>query len=106
VIEPIPHADEADIAEQARRVDDDIERWTRHSDLLDDNRDADVADLFDHKLSVPRNVDDHPAAAGHAAAEPVTGRVLWSTWQSDPFKTRRSFVEDMASLNAPYRPNW
>jgi hypothetical protein len=105
VIEPIQHADEADLAEHAGPVDDAIEQGFPSSDPLRDNRDADVADLFEQKLSVSGHDDGHPPAAGRAAAEPVTRPVLRAAWQSDPFKTRPSFVEDMASLNKPYRPN-
>lgn len=43
VTESIPHAIEADIAEQARLVDDDIEQCDALSDLPGDNRDADVS---------------------------------------------------------------
>jgi len=82
-----------------------IEQCDALPDPLGANRDAEVADLFDQKLSVSGHDDDHPPAAGHAAAL-VTGRVFRPAWQSDPFTTRRSFVVDMASLNEPYRPNW
>jgi hypothetical protein len=106
VIEPIPDADAADVAEQARPVDDDIEQCDALPDLLGDNRDADTADLFDQKLSVSGQDDDHPTAAAHTAARSVIGHVFWSAWQSASITTQRSFVEDMASPNRPYRPDW
>ena len=68
MIESIPHADEADIAEQARPVGDGIEECDTLPDALGDNRDADVADLIDQKLSVSGQDDDHPPVASGAAA--------------------------------------
>ena len=75
MIEPIPNADKADIAEQARSVDDD-EQCDALPDLLGDNRDADIAEIFDQKLYVSGHDDDHPPATRHAVAGPVTGRVF------------------------------
>ena len=106
MIEPIPHADEADVAEQARPVGYHIEQCDALPDLLGDNRDAETADHFDQRLRVPSHPDDHPPAAGHAAAWSVSGRISWPAWQSDSFTTRRSFIRDMASRNQPYRPDW
>ncbi len=60
VIEPIPDADEADVAEQARPVDDDIEECDALPDALGDNWNADASDLFYQKLSVSVQDDDHP----------------------------------------------
>ncbi len=71
MIESIPHADEADIAEQARPVDDDLEECNGLPGALGDNREADVADLFDQKLSVSGHDDDHPPTASGAAAGSV-----------------------------------
>jgi hypothetical protein len=106
VIEPIPHADEADVAEQARPVEYHIEQCDALPDLLGDNRDAETADHLDQRLPVSSHHDDHPPAAGHAAAWSVSGGVLWPAWQSDSFTSRRSFIRDMASRNQPYRPDW
>ena len=103
VIEPIPHADEAEIAEQARPVDDGIEECRPLPKCLGENPDADAADAFE---SVWGQNDDHPPAAGRAVARLVSGRVFWPSWGSNPFTRQRSFVEDMASLNEPYRPDW
>jgi hypothetical protein len=75
VIEPIPQADEADVAEQARPIDDDITER-----------------------------DTLPAALGAAAA--LADRGFWPIWQSNSTATQRSFIDDMASLNGPYRPYW
>jgi hypothetical protein len=106
VIEPIPHADEADVTEQARPVGDDIEKCGTLPDALGDNRDADPSDLFDQKLSVSGQNDDHPPAGSGAAAALATSRVFWAAWESNSLATQRSFIDDMASLNEPYRPNW
>jgi hypothetical protein len=76
MIEPIPHADEADIAEQTRPVDDGIDECDTVPDQLGENQDADAADLLDQKLSVSGQDDDDPPAAGRAVAL-VTGRVFW-----------------------------
>jgi hypothetical protein len=106
VIEPIPDADEADIAGQALPIDDGIEEGDALPDALDDNPDADATDLFDQKLSAPGQDDDHPSAADRAVVALVTGRVVWPALESDSLTTQRSFVDDMASLNEPYRPAW
>jgi hypothetical protein len=74
VIEPIPRADDADIAEQARRVDDDIEEGDASPEPLGHNWDADIADLLDQRLSVSCRDDDDPLAVGHAVAEPIRHR--------------------------------
>ncbi len=92
MIGPIPHTDKADVVEQARPADDDIEECDAIPDALGDNRDADIADLFDQKLSVSGQNDDHPAAACHAAAGSVTGHVFWPAWESNSLATRRSFM--------------
>ncbi len=105
MIEPIPHADEADIAEQTRPVDDGIEEYDASPDALGDGWDADATDLFDQKLSVSGHDDDHPSAADRAAAL-VTSRVFWADWESNLLTTQWSLVDDMASLNEPYRPDW
>lgn len=104
MIEPIPHAEEADIAEQARSVDDDEQRDAL-PDLLGDNWDTDIADPSDQKLSVSGHDDDHPATS-HSGAAPVTGGVFWPAWESNSLSTQRSFTDDMASQNQPHRPNW
>ena len=52
MIKPIPHADEADIAEETRPVDDGIDECDTVPDQLGENQDADAADLLDQKLSV------------------------------------------------------
>ncbi|BBY38540.1 hypothetical protein MMAN_26740 [Mycobacterium mantenii] len=102
---PIPHADKTDVAELARPVDDD-EQCDVLPVLLGDDRDDDVADLFDQKLSVLAHDGGHPPAVIHAAAAPVTDRVFWPTWESNALSTQRSFIDDLASRNQPYRLNW
>ncbi len=104
MIEPILHAVKADVAEQARSVDDDEQR-DASPDLLGDNWDTDIADLFDQKLSVSGHDDDHPATS-HDLGRPVTDRVFWPAWESNSLSTQRSFIDDMASQNQPHRPNW
>jgi hypothetical protein len=74
VIEPIPHADDTDVAEQARPVDDDIEEGDASPEPLGHNWNAGVADLLDQRLSVSCRDDDDPLAVGHAAAESVRHR--------------------------------
>lgn len=106
VIEPIPRADEADIAEQARPVDDGIEECDALPDSLGDSWDADATDVFDQKLSVSGQDDDHPPATDRAGAVLVTSHAFWLTWESNPLTTQRSSVEDVASRNEPYRPDW
>lgn len=105
MIEPIPHAVKADLAEQPRSADDD-EQCEALPDLLGDNRDTDITDLFGQKFLVSGHDDDHPPATSHAAAAPVTGRVFWPAWESNSLSTQRSFIDDMASQNQPHRPNW
>lgn len=101
MIEPIPPADEADIAEQARFVDDGIDDECDPAPVeLGENRDADAGDVLDQQLSVSGDDDDHPPAAGRAAA------LVWPVWEPQSLTTRRSFVDDMASRNGPYRPDW
>lgn len=104
MIEPIPHAAKADVAEQARSFDDDEQRDAL-PDLLGDNWDTDIAGLFDQELSVSGHDGDHPATS-HALGRPVTGRVFWPAWESNSLSTQRSFIDDMASQNQPHRPNW
>ncbi|OBI50375.1 MULTISPECIES: hypothetical protein [unclassified Mycobacterium] len=71
--EPTSQAADADIAEQARPVDDDIE-----------------------KLSV--SVHGGEAASADSA--------FWPIMQFNSLAPQRSFIDDMASLGGPYRPNW
>jgi hypothetical protein len=106
MIEPVPHADDADIAEQARTVDDGIDECDALPDVLVESRDADAGDLLDQKLSVSGQDDDHPPAAGRAAAALAAGRVFWPAWESDSLTAPRSFIDDMASRNEPYPPDW
>jgi hypothetical protein len=65
---------------------------------------ADDADIAES--SVSGNDDDHPVATDYAAAEPATGRVIWPAGESNSLSAQRSFIIDMASQNARYRPNW
>lgn len=66
--EPFPHAGEADIAEQARLVDDGIDdEYDPVPDELGENRDADAGDLLDQQLSVSGHDDDHTLAVGRVA---------------------------------------
>jgi len=50
--EPIPQADEADVADQTQSVDDDAEEYDTGPELFGDTQDADVADWFDQRSSV------------------------------------------------------
>ena len=95
MMEPIPRAVKAEVAEQARSVDDDEQRDAL-PDLLGDNWDTEMADPSDQKLSVSGHDDDHPAPS-HAAAAAVTGRVFWPAWESNSLSTQRSFIDDVAS---------
>ena len=104
MIEPIPHADKTDVAEQARSVDDD-EQCDALPDLLGDDRDAGIADLFDQNLYVTSHDDDHPPATSPAVAGPTARRTFWSAWESNSRSTQRSFIHDIASRGEPYRPN-
>ena len=47
--EPIPQADEADVAEQTQSVDDDAEEYETAPEPFGDTQDADVADWFDQR---------------------------------------------------------
>lgn len=64
MIEQFPHADVADIAEQARPVDDASDECDAVPYVLDDNRDVDTGDLLDQQVPVPGRDDDYPPAAG------------------------------------------
>jgi len=55
VIEPIPHAGEADIADQGRLVDD-VDKGRAPPEALGDNRDADTADMSDHPSRVTTTI--------------------------------------------------
>ena len=101
MIEPIPPADEADIAEQARPVDAGIDECDVGPDELGENRDADAGDVLDQQRSVSGDDDDHPPAAGRAAAS-----LVWPAWEPQSLTTQRSFIDAMASRNEPYRPDW
>jgi hypothetical protein len=59
---------------------------------------ADASDLPDQKLSV--------SMQGGGAAAARADRGFWPISQSNSLATQRSFVDDMASLNAPFRPTW
>ena len=60
--EPIPDADEADIAEQARPVDDGIDEPDAVPDEHGETREADAGVLLDQQLVVCGHDDDHPPA--------------------------------------------
>lgn len=49
--ESIPHADEADLAEQAQSIDDDGDNDVLGEEL-GDSREADAADVLDQKLEI------------------------------------------------------
>ncbi len=53
-----------------------------------------------------RGSDSEISAAGRPAATLVTGSVDWPAWESSSLTTQRSFIDDMASQNQPYRPDW
>jgi hypothetical protein len=101
VIEPIPPADEADMAGQARLVDDGIDECDVVPDELGENRDADAGDMLDQQRSVSGDDDDHPPADGRAATA-----LGWPVWEPQSLTTQRSLIDDMASRNEPYRPDW
>jgi len=68
---------------------------------------ADEADV----AGQPRPVDDDietlsVSSHGSGAAAALADRGFWPVWQSNSLGTQRSFIDDMASLNGPYRPNW
>ncbi len=73
-------------------------RDSRRTSQRSENREADAGDG-------PGPDDDQPPAAGSAAAASVTGG-NWPVWEFNSFTTRRSFIDDMASRNEPYRPDW
>jgi hypothetical protein len=104
--EPIPHADEADLAGQARMVDDGIDECDAVPDELGENRDADAGDLPDRQRPVSGQDNDHPPVARPAAAVLVTSSVFWPAWESTSLTTQQSFIDDIASQNQPYRPDW
>jgi hypothetical protein len=106
MIEPMPHADEADIAEQARPGENAIDEYDAIPDKPGENQDGDVGGLLDQKLLVFGHDEDHPPAAGRAAAALVTSSVDRPTWESNSLTTQRSFIDDMASQNQAYRPGW
>ena len=89
MIEPIPNADEADTAEQARPADGGIEEHRPLPDVLGNNPDADAADIFEQQLSVSSQDDDHPPAADRAVAGLVTGGVFWLAWEASPLTKQR-----------------
>lgn len=97
MIEPIPQVDDAEGALQARPVDDDTEERDTLPETRSDNSDAAAGDLSDQKLSV--------SVQGDGAAAALADRGFWPIWQSNSVATQRSFIDDMASLNEPYRPN-
>jgi hypothetical protein len=99
MIGSIPHGDEADIAEQARPIDDGIDECDAAPDLLGENRDADATDVLDQKLAVFGQDDDRPPAAGRVAAALVAGSGFWPASGFSSLTTRWSFVDDMASRN-------
>jgi hypothetical protein len=93
MIEPIPDADEADVAEQTRPVDDDVDGWDAVPDELGDDHNADAGDALDQRLAIAADDDDHPPASARA-------------WEFDSPTTRRSFIDDVASRYEPARPDW
>ena len=62
-------------------------------DHLGDNRDADVADLLDQKLSVSDQDDDHPPVASGAAGALASDSGFWPAWESNSLTTQRSFID-------------
>jgi hypothetical protein len=73
---------------------------------LGENPNADAGDLLDQRLSASGHDDNHPSAADRAAAALVSSRVFWSAWESNSLTMQRSFIDDMASRNNPYGPDW
>lgn len=98
MIKPTPQAEEVDLAEQARPVEDDIEERETLPEPRGDARDADVSDSMDQKLSGPVHGKGGPTA--------LTDRDFRPIWQSNSVATYGSFIDDMASMTEPCRPNW
>jgi hypothetical protein len=64
MIDPIPHADDGDVAEQARSVDDDIDESEGVTGELRENWNADAGDLLEQQVAVPRDGEEHPQGVG------------------------------------------
>ena len=79
---------------------------TRYPMSLGDNREADASDVFDQQLAGSGHDDDYPPATGRAGAALVTGSGFWPASEFSSLITQRSLIDDMASLNESYRPNW
>ncbi|MCV7035719.1 hypothetical protein [Mycobacterium heckeshornense] len=98
--DPIPHADEVDIAEQSRTIDDCNDEHTAAPNELGESQDADVGDLHDQQLPGPSQDDDDRPAAGHSA-KALDSNVFRLPWESNSLTSRRSFIDDMATQNQP-----
>ena len=64
MIDPIPHADDGDVAEQARSVDDDIDESEGVTGELRENWNADAGDLLEQQVAVPGDGEEQPQGDG------------------------------------------
>ena len=60
MIDPIPRADDADTAEQARSVDDGIDESSVLLGEFGDNVEADAGDVLEQQLAVSGDEDERP----------------------------------------------
>lgn len=58
-MEPIPHADDADVAEQTRSVDDGLDDGAQPAGDLGADVTADAADVWEQHLAVSANEEEH-----------------------------------------------
>ncbi|MBI3217690.1 MAG: hypothetical protein HYZ38_28105 [Mycobacterium sp.] len=56
--EPIPSADEADLAEQSRSVDDDVDENDSLTADYDSPAEADIGDVLEQRLAVSDGEDE------------------------------------------------
>lgn len=61
-------------------------------------------DVTERNRAMKAKADDRLTTDDGAAAESVSDRVFWGP--GDSIRAQRSFIADMASRNAPYRPEW
>ena len=56
--EPIPSADEADLAEQSRAAADDVDEYDSSAADYDSPAEADIADVLEQRLAVSDGEDE------------------------------------------------
>jgi hypothetical protein len=64
MIDPIPHADDGDVAEQARSVYDDVDESEGLTGELRENSNADAGDLLEQQVAVPGDGEEQPQGDG------------------------------------------